>query len=46
LLWVCCFPFAQGNKRTAFVSALVFLETNGFTLTSSNTELLGSRSRW
>lgn len=35
--------FAQGNKRTAFVSALVFLETNGFTLTSSDTELLGKQ---
>jgi death-on-curing protein len=36
-------PFEQGNKRTAFVSALTFLEINGFTLALSNTELLGKQ---
>jgi death on curing protein len=35
--------FEQGNKRTAFVSAPTFLETNGFTLALSNTELLGKQ---
>jgi death-on-curing protein len=36
-------PFEQGNKRTAFVSALTFLEINGFTLALSNTALLGKQ---
>ena len=36
-------PFEQGNKRTAFVSAVTFLEMNGFTLAPSDTELLGKQ---
>src|SRR5947209_2085997 len=36
-------PFEQVNKRTAFVSAVTFLEMNGFTLAPSDTELLGKQ---
>lgn len=32
-------PFVDGNKRTAMVASLEFLERNGFTLTTSNHEL-------
>lgn len=31
-------PFVDGNKRTAFVAAGLFLELNGFSLTASETD--------
>ncbi len=33
--------FAQGNKRTGFLSAVFFLERNGYILSCSNSELMG-----
>lgn len=33
-------PFVDGNKRTGIVSAVVFLELNGFELKSSQKELV------
>lgn len=32
-------PFIDGNKRTAIVSSLAFLEFNGFSLTATNKKL-------
>jgi death on curing protein len=34
-------PFAQGNKRTAFLSAVLFLEQNGYIFSCANNEILG-----
>lgn len=34
-------PFIQGNKRTAFVSAVIFLEINGYCLTLADNTYLG-----
>lgn len=34
-------PFEQGNKRTALISALMFLEQNGYVLNVPNTDGLG-----
>jgi death-on-curing protein len=34
-------PFQQGNKRTGFLSAIIFLEQNGYTLSIPDTDLLG-----
>jgi death on curing protein len=34
-------PFAQGNKRTAFLSAVLFLERNGYIFSCANNEILG-----
>lgn len=34
-------PFLQGNKRTAFVAGLDFLELNGYTIDDSVDELFG-----
>lgn len=31
-------PFLDGNKRTAFVAALLFLDFNGYAFTASDTE--------
>lgn len=36
-------PFEQGNKRTALLSAVLFLEQNGYTLDLPNTDLLGKQ---
>ena len=33
-------PFNNGNKRTAFLAAYVFLKINGFTLTMENQEVV------
>ena len=33
-------PFVDGNKRTAFVTAAVFLEDNGFAFTAPQTEVV------
>ncbi len=33
--------FEQGNKRTGFLSAILFLELNGYMLTIADTDLLG-----
>lgn len=33
-------PFVNGNKRTAFVTAAVFLEDNGFAFTAPQTEVV------
>ena len=32
-------PFLDGNKRTAFAAAAVFLETNGFRFIATNEEV-------
>ena len=32
-------PFADGNKRTALASALLFLDANGYTIKASNNEI-------
>lgn len=34
-------PFVDGNKRTGVVSALVFLEINGYSLDVTQNELMG-----
>ncbi len=34
-------PFAQGNKRTAFLSAVLILERNGYIFSCANNEILG-----
>jgi death-on-curing protein len=34
-------PFLDGNKRTAIVSALIFLEINGISIDDPNEELYG-----
>ena len=34
-------PFAQGNKRTGFLSAVVFLELNGYAIDLADTDFLG-----
>jgi len=34
-------PFEQGNKRTAFLSAVLFLEQNGYIFSCANNEILG-----
>lgn len=34
-------PFAQGNKRTAFIAAVMFMQLNGWMLTIADTELIG-----
>lgn len=34
-------PFAQGNKRTAFVAATMFLQNNGYILDCEDTEEFG-----
>jgi len=34
-------PFEQGNKRTGFLSAVLFLEANGYIFSCSNSELMG-----
>jgi death-on-curing protein len=34
-------PFEQGNKRTAFVAALIFFENNGYILDYPDTEDFG-----
>lgn len=34
-------PFLQGNKRTGFFAALMFLEVNGLTLSDDADEVLG-----
>lgn len=34
-------PFEQGNKRTGFLSAVFFLELNGYIFSCSNSELMG-----
>ena len=34
-------PFAQGNKRTAFLTAVLFLERNGYVFSCANNEILG-----
>lgn len=34
-------PFQQGNKRTGFMAAIMFLEINGYRLTVADTEFLG-----
>lgn len=31
-------PFEQGNKRTAFMSCVAFIELNGFRFTTPDTE--------
>jgi death-on-curing protein len=36
-------PFVQGNKRTALVCAIRFLECNGFTVSAPDTEALGKQ---
>lgn len=36
-------PFVQGNKRTAFVAALMFLESNGYGLVVPDSELLAKQ---
>jgi death on curing protein len=33
-------PFAQGNKRTGLLAALVFLETNGYTIEPDDSRAL------
>lgn len=33
-------PFNNGNKRTAFLAAYVFLKINGFSLTMENQEVV------
>lgn len=33
-------PFADGNKRTAFLAMAIFLEVNGFSLEVSETEVV------
>lgn len=38
-------PFTDGNKRTAFVAAEVFLDLNGMTLTASDEECVLSMLR-
>lgn len=37
-------PFAQGNKRTAFHGALVFLEANGWKVSLPDTEDVAKRA--
>jgi death on curing protein len=34
-------PFIDGNKRTGFVLAAVFLELNGYSLNTSDSEVVG-----
>jgi death-on-curing protein len=34
-------PFEQGNKRTGFLSAIVFLETNGYAIDLEDTDFPG-----
>jgi death-on-curing protein len=34
-------PFQQGNKRTAFIAAVTFLEANGYMLSAVDGEYLG-----
>jgi death-on-curing protein len=34
-------PFMQGNKRTAFIGAEIFLNINGYSLQIRDTPLLG-----
>ena len=34
-------PFEQGNKRTGFLSAVVFLEINGYSIDLAETDFLG-----
>jgi hypothetical protein len=34
-------PFIDGNKRTALISMLTFLELNGFSLSATDQELAG-----
>jgi death on curing protein len=34
-------PFEQGNKRTAFISAVTFLESNGYELVANDSDQLG-----
>ena len=34
-------PFEQGNKRTGFLSAVVFLELNGYAIDLADTDFLG-----
>ena len=34
-------PFEQGNKRTGFLSAVVFLELNGYAIDPADTDFLG-----
>ncbi len=33
-------PFVDGNKRTAFVASVVFLETNGWSFTASEEDVV------
>ena len=35
-------PFVDGNKRNAIASALIFLELNGYTFTTSNKNLVST----
>ena len=39
-------PFEQGNKRSALLAALVFLETNGYTLEIDDPIYLANLIRW
>ena len=34
-------PFEQGNRRTGFLSAVVFLELNGYAIDLADTDFLG-----
>ena len=34
-------PFEQGNRRTGFLSAVVFLELNGYAIDPADTDFLG-----
>jgi death-on-curing protein len=34
-------PFEQGNRRTGFLSAIVFLALNGYTIDLADTDFLG-----
>jgi death on curing protein len=38
-------PFVDGNKRTGFVLAAVFLELNGYSLDAPNSEVVGTMER-
>ena len=38
-------PFVDGNKRTAFVVMVTFLEVNGFLVTASETEVVIAMER-
>jgi death on curing protein len=38
-------PFVDGNKRTGFVLAAVFLELNGYSLDAPDSEVVGTMER-